>query len=153
MRTLMILLLSLASLAGCKSGSTAGEPAGARVPFETIDQRSVPGGSGGQQREVIRDETAWRAAWQELGAGGEPPAVDFSRDMVILAAMETQSCVSRVTIRSVLDAGSELVVDLLEAPPAPNCVCVTAERPFHAVRLRRSDEPARFVAERGQTNC
>lgn len=150
MRALTLLLMFLA---GCSSGSTVGEPARAQVPFETIVQRSVPGGSGSERREVIRDETAWRAAWQELGAGGEPPAVDFASDMVILAAMETQGCVSRVTIRSVVDAGSELVVDLLEAPPAPNCTCITSERPFHAVRLRRSEEPARFVAERGQTPC
>lgn len=151
MRALAFILLFLA---GCSNGSTLSEPAGAQVPFETIVQRSVPGGGPGpERREVIRNEAAWRAAWQELGAGGEPPAVDFASDMVILVAMETQSCVSRVTIRSVVDAGSELVVDLLEAPPAPNCICVTAERPFHAVRLRRSDERARFVAERGQTTC
>jgi hypothetical protein len=46
-----------------------------------------------------------------------------------------------------------LVVDLLEAPPAPNCVCITSERPIHVIRLERVDLPERFEVERGVTSC
>jgi hypothetical protein len=73
--------------------------------------------------------------------------------MVIVAAMETQGCVSKVTIRGIVREGNRLVVDLLEAPPAPNCVCITSERPLHIVRLPRVDGPVRFEIERGQTSC
>lgn len=127
------------------------------VELETIVQQSIPGQAGGTVRKVVADQAAWNALWAELRQGSSlpeaPPAVDFASEMVIVAAMETQSCVSKVTIRSATEGAGELVVDVLEAPPAPNCVCITAERPIHVVRLRRVDAPARFTAERGQTAC
>jgi hypothetical protein len=155
-------VLSIVLTAACSSGpaanGTSTEPGrGANVPFTTIVQASMPGQTGGERREVVRDAAGWEALWGELhqGSGAVPPlpAVDFSREMVIAAAMETQSCVSRVTIRAVTQAGRGLVVDLLEAPPAPNCVCVVAERPIHVVRLARLSGTVRFTAERGVTSC
>jgi len=126
------------------------------LPFETLVQRSFPGQSGRALREVVRDQAAWKTLWTALREGSdlpeEPPAVDFDRQMVILATMETQGCVSRITIRSVTRADA-LVVDVLEAPPAPNCVCVTSERPVHVIRLERVDLPGRFEVERGVTSC
>ncbi|HWM89430.1 MAG TPA: hypothetical protein VN493_01545 [Thermoanaerobaculia bacterium] len=160
-RTLGLLLaaivLTAASCEGSNPGSkTTTEPQGkepATMELTTIVQQSIPGGSGGTVKEVIRDQAALNATWRELGLPEAAPSVDFGQEMVIVAAMENQPCVSRVTIRSAAEAGGELVVDLLEAPPAPNCVCITSERPVHLVRLRKSDAPARFNAERGLTPC
>jgi len=154
-RLLPVLLLA----AACSSPAPAREsaPAAADLPFETLLQRSIPGQSGPSHREVIHDQQAWQKAWTEIREGSdlpaEPPKVDFDRQMVILAAMETQSCVSRVTLRTVTRTADALVVDLLEAPPAPNCICITAERPIHVIRLERVDLPARFEVERGVTSC
>jgi len=147
--------------AACSGVATGGETkpgrAGARVPLTTVVQVSVPGQVGKERREVVRDAGAWRSLWGELREGSalaeEPPAVDFNRDMVVLAAMETQSCVSRVTIRSVTRRGDAVVVDLLEQSPAPNCQCIVAERPIHVVRLRKMPGNARFTAERGVRPC
>lgn len=147
--------------ASCDRGpSGAGEPpdrAVEPVPLETIVQVSNPGQGGAQRQEVIRDEAAWRTAWSEIREGSalptEPPAVDFAREMVILAAMETQGCVSRVTINSVTASGGDLVIAVTEAPPAPNCVCITSERPVHIVRAPKLDGTPRFVVTRGQTSC
>lgn len=156
------LVLSMAAAPGCNgSGSTRtspAEPGPGPVAFETIVQRSLPGQAGGTIREAARDQAAWEDLWARLRQGDgtlpeQPPAVDFQSDMVIVAAMETQSCVSRVTIRGIVQGRGELVVDLLEAPPAPNCVCVTSERPIHVVRLRRSPDPVRFEVVQGQTTC
>ena len=147
-------IAALLLVAACSQAPAPDNGAGATaVSFETIVQRSIPGESGPSRREVIRDQAAWRAAWEELHTGSPLPEVDFDRQMVILAAMELQSCVSRVTIRSVTRTADALVVDLLEAPPAPNCVCITAERPIHVIRLERVDLPARFEVERGVTSC
>jgi hypothetical protein len=133
-------------------GTLATEPGGP-VAFQTIAQAAVPGQTGTARREVVRDAAAWRAVWDELRAGEPLPAVDFATEMVVVAAMENQPCVSRVTIRAIALERGTLAVDVLEAPPAPNCVCVVSERPFHLVRLRRLDAPARFTVERGQTSC
>lgn len=152
-------LLTLAC-AGAAEPQRGQRPAQAPAAPETIVQRSVPGQSGGEIRQVARDAAAWRALWAELRQGAsdgllptEPPAVDFSREMAVAVAMPTQSCVSRVTIRSIQRTGGEVVVNLLEAPPAPNCRCMVASRPIHAVRLPRMEGTVRFVAERGQTPC
>ncbi len=155
--------LLLAGVAGCgSSGPVPGNEAGnspqeGSIELQTIVQQSNPGQGGETVRQVVRDEAAWRALWAKLREGSalaeEPPAVDFAREMVAVAAMETQSCVSRVTIRSASRNGNELVLDVLEAPPAPNCVCITSERPIHVVRLPRVDAPERFTVERGQTAC
>ena len=150
----LLLAAMILTAASCEGSKTTSEPTEqATTELTTVVQQSVPGGSGGTVREVIRDQAAWTAMWSQLGLPGEAPAVDFGQEMVIVAAMETQPCVSKVTIRSAAQEGGELVVDLLEAPPAPNCVCITSERPVHAVRLRKSDAPTRFTAERGQTPC
>jgi hypothetical protein len=153
------LLTAVLVLAACSQAPASNDPAPApaALPFETVVQRSFPGQGGPTRREVVHDAAAWRKAWTELREGSdlseEPPAVDFERQMVILAAMETQGCVSRVTIRSVTRNADALVVDLLEAPPAPNCVCITSERPIHVIRLEKVDLPARFEVERGVTSC
>jgi hypothetical protein len=148
----VLLLAAACSQAPARSAESA-----AVLPFETLLQRSFPGQSGPAVREVVRDQAAWRAAWTTLREGSdlpaEPPAVDFDRQMVILAAMEMQSCVSRVTIRSVTRTAGALAVDVLEAPPAPNCVCITSERPIHVIRLERVDLPETFEVERGVTSC
>jgi hypothetical protein len=154
----------LMASASCGSDGAKPVPPGHQAPesqgsldLETLVQQSIPGQGGQTVREVIRDQAAWTAMWAKLREGSSlpetPPAVDFTKDMVIVAAMETQPCVSKVTVRSAVESGGELVVGILEAPPAPNCVCFTAERPIHVVRLRKVDGPARFDVERGQTPC
>lgn len=153
-----------AGAGGCDgSGSrrTPTEPPGGGnsgpVAFETLVQASNPGQSGGTVRQTVRDAAAWATLWAELRQGTAlpeaPPAVDFSKEMVIAAAMETQGCVAKVTIRGLRRAGNELVVDLLEAPPAPNCVCITSERPIHAVKMPRFAGAVRFEVEVGVTDC
>ena len=155
MRLLGIIFAAFAlGAASCQDSSgRSTEP----VPLTTLVQASIPGQAGPRRQEVIQDAGAWRDAWAEIRTGSalpeEPPAVDFARDMVVLAAMEMQSCVSRVTIQSVAPARNKIVVSILEAPPAPNCICITAERPIHIVRTPRLDGQPRFVVIQGQTTC
>jgi hypothetical protein len=150
-------LLGLVAVAAtCADGGSSPTDPGGDVPFTTLIQVAVPGQTGGQVREAIRDAATWSRRWAELRAGSSlpeaPPAVDFQRDMVIVAAMPTQSCVSKVTIRSIR-GGGELRVDLLEEPPGPSCVCIVSQRPIHAVRLPRSDAAVQFAVTVSPHNC
>lgn len=145
-------VLACGSAGGAGGAGGPADPAAPRqIPFETIEQASVPGKVGDEVRAVVRDAAAWQSVWDDLtgGSGRDPeaPAVDFEREMVLAAAMPMQACVSRVTIRGVAAEGGGLVVDLLEQPPAPGVVCVVSERPFHAVRLARHDGPVRWEVE------
>lgn len=158
MKRLLGLLLAafVMTAASCEGEKTVTEPSEtdqSTVELTTVVQRSIPGGSGGTVREVIRDQVALAAMWTDLGLSGAPPVIDFAQEMVIAAAMELQPCVSKVTIRSAAEQGGELAVDILEAPPAPNCICITAERPIHVVRLRKVAAPPRYNVERGLTPC
>ena len=154
----LFLGLACAGAADPKPQSAASRPA-KTVDFQTLAQQGIPGQAGGQIRQVARDDASWRSLWARLREGGgdvlpeEPPAVDFAHEMAIVVAMPTQSCVSKVTIQSVVRQGKGAVVNLLEAPPAPNCVCVVSQRPIHAVRLPRIQGDVRFAAKRGQTPC
>ena len=158
MKRLLGLLLAafVLTAASCNGEKTVTEPTEkeqSALELTTVVQQSIPGGSGGTVREVIRDQVALAAMWTELGLPGAPPVIDFAQEMVIAAAMELQPCVSKVTIRSASEQGGELAVDILEAPPAPNCICITAERPIHLVRLRKVAAPPRYNVERGLTPC
>ena len=152
-------LLTLACLGTSSASPGRRRPKPSQVPFVTLVQRAIPGQQGDQLREVIRDTAAWRDLWfrlRERDSGVLPhqePAVDFQKNMVIVAAMPTQSCVSKVTIRAITRVPGALVVNLLEAPPAPNCVCIVSQRPIHAVTVPRTADPVRFLAIQGVTPC
>src|SRR4051812_10929321 len=93
----LVLLVSVA--ASCDNGTSPSEPK-AKVPFTTLAQAGVPGQTGGELRQVIRDPQTWAEVWAQLQAGSglsaTPPEVDFRQDMVIVTAMPTQPCVSKV---------------------------------------------------------
>jgi hypothetical protein len=167
-RPAVVAAASAAALLALACAGVAAPPPGRAakakpVAFTTIVQRTIPGQAGQQIRAVVRDADSWRALWAELRKDGgealpaEPPAVDFPREMALVVAMPTQSCVSKVTIQSIGRLGNQargtLLVNLLEAPPAANCRCIVASRPVHAVRLPRTGGTPRFVVTRGQTSC
>src|SRR6185369_10284008 len=135
--------------AACVGGASSPSEPGGAFAFTTVAQAAVPGQSGGQIRQVIRDSATWARVWSDLQAGSAlptaPPAIDFQTDMVIVAAMPTQPCVSQVTILSITGDRGSLRVDILEEPPAANCRCIVSQRPIHAVRLRRSDATVQFT--------
>lgn len=157
-RRLAAMVLLAVAVAGCSVAAGAGvcgqRDAGKELELTTIEQGSVPGKAGDQVRVVVRDESAWLRVWNDLTGGrvgsgktDPTPAVDFDAAMVIAAAMPTQGCISRVTIRSIRAVEGGLVVDLLEQPPPPGVNCIVSERPFHAVRLERRNGPVRWEVE------
>lgn len=155
-----LLVLACAGSAAPKRPRPRSAPAAEAVSFQTLVQRGLPGQAGERIQEVARDAASWHALWAKLREGAspdllpeEPPTVDFNREMAIVTAMPTQSCVSAVTVRSVQRTRKEVVVTVLEAPPAPNCTCIVSQRPIHAIRLPQLSDPIRFVTERGQTSC
>jgi hypothetical protein len=159
----LLKLTSAVALLALACAAAGAAPAAKPVTFTTVVQRSVPGQTGGELRAVARDADTWNGLWASLRQNGgdalpaTPPAVDFPREMALVVAMPTQSCVSQVTVQSIGHLGDPargtLLVTLLEAPPAPNCRCVVSSRPVHIVRLPRTGGTLRFVVHQGQTPC
>jgi hypothetical protein len=144
-------LLPLATGGAPLPPSEAGEPIAVTPLFASQQSEIVE-----PRRQVIRDADAFAVAWQSLGRFAPPPvrpAVDFGRQQVILAALGTQPCVSHITVRGARRSPSEVVVDLLEEPSAPECVCVVDTRPVDVVRMPRIDLPVRFAVSRRLATC
>jgi hypothetical protein len=155
----LALLGVFGAMACAGRASSPTEPVGA-IFFTTLAQTAVPGQSGSQIRQVIRDPVTWAQVWAGLRAGSSlpatPPAVDFQIEMVIVAALATQPCVSQVTVRAITgDAGKNgnIRVDVLEEPPAANCRCIVSQRPFHAVLLPRTDGAVQFAVTSRPRAC
>jgi hypothetical protein len=93
------------------------------------------------RRAVIRSGAAWSALWAQLEAGREPttapPSVDFSRDLVIVAAMgQRNSGGHAIQIREVADDAGRLIVKVVETSPGPGCLVTMAlTEPVDVVRL------------------
>jgi len=157
MRThIALLLLFLPSTACDDSPATPGDAA---LSFETLVQASTSGFSESQRR-VVDDAADWAQTWQTLYAGQSPlpalPAVDFGREIVILAAAGPRSngCYAIEITRVSLTRRRTLEVDVTETVPGPACVCTQAvTQPAHLVKVERVSAPVNFVDRLFQRAC
>ncbi len=116
-------------------------PAGGPVTFETVEIGDQSGFTGdGAQVLKIETEAEWEEFWSRHRAN-VPPAVDFSREMVIAAVDGREpSGGYQFEITAIEDDGSRLVVRVSKAIPGPGCVVTQViTQPFHIVRLANSE--------------
>jgi hypothetical protein len=79
-------------------------------------------GVGESRRLVIRDVNAWANFWSELGVG-ERPNIDFTRDVAIaVAAGQRPSGGYEIAVDRVRQQNGELIVEVVETTPGPNCM-------------------------------
>jgi hypothetical protein len=159
--TLLGLALALAACGDRDDPSTRELPAiqlpGTAVPYQAFPVGSTPSGvewnSGFEApvRLVIRDDAAWAEAWATLvknyGEKLDRPAVDFSKDMLVLVGLGARPNTGYgVTIPSITDQGSGLAVAVLERRPGRDCVVGPAMTfVVVAVRLAQDARPVTFV--------
>jgi hypothetical protein len=83
-----------------------------------------------RERRVIRTGTDWQAAWQTLVKNSEPkpaaPAVDFTRDMVVLAAMGTRSSGGYSIQLRAFESSLAVFAEVVETSPGPTCMVTAA---------------------------
>ncbi|MGH7631304.1 MAG: protease complex subunit PrcB family protein [Gemmatimonadales bacterium] len=148
-------LLALLPLAAACSGSAPVPGDEARQPAVTrIDSTAVVlatgQGLGDPSRAVIRDSTAWAAFWTQAHALVEPappvPAVDFDKEMLLVAALGTRSSGGHaVTIDSVA-RGATLRAFVTAVAPGADCMTTMAITwPVQVVRVPRFDGSVEFV--------
>ena len=110
-------------------------------------------------REVVRDGAAWSALWARMTQGHAPappaPAVDFGREMLLVAALgERGTGGYAVTIESVSDTGGELVARVAEQRPGPRCGTTQAvTAPADVVAIPRSAHAVRWTVREVVTDC
>ena len=110
-------------------------------------------------RLVVRDAETWRRVWATLAVGRAdtlaPPAVDFRREILIIAALGARPTAGyEVAIDTVRrgDFAVEAVVRTVE--PGPTCPRAFAlVQPVDVVRVPRTERPVAFVERQVVKAC
>ena len=108
-------------------------------------------------RLVLRDSTTWAELWERIvGPNSDPvPPVDFSKYMLIVAAMGAQATTGYVIrIDSLAVHEDELVASICTRRPNPRTgVFGTMTSPLDIVRVPRHTGSVRFVDQGDAVTC
>lgn len=122
------------TLSACSSFDPV--PSGPTIPMTRL--RAEPysftfySGLVTSERLVVRDAAAWQTLWNRIHSGRTPtpplPAVDFSRDMVVVVAMGQKSSggYNILLERATEEAGDGIAIAVLSSSPGANCVVTMA---------------------------
>jgi hypothetical protein len=155
------------ALAACGGADATAPDAGAAGPRQLDVARfsALEAGAGrgsedaARQRRVITTAGDWQAFWRGLvpdpNAHGPAPAVDFAREMVIVAVMPLRPSGGYVLdIERVTEYADHIEASVVERSPGADCFTTGAlTRPFDVVRVPRRDKPVRFVERAVTTQC
>lgn len=168
MRTRSLVTLVAVVLAGaCSESPTARQDA----PLEALVGNPVQlarfqeyfpafnSGYGRQTRLVVTTQAEWEAAWARTWENEEPrppaPAVDFTREVVLLAAMGSRpSGGFRIRVEAAAARTDHTAVRVVEMSPGGNCIVTAAlTEPVDIVRLPRAALPVRWETVRAVHSC
>jgi hypothetical protein len=150
-------MLSGLLLAGCgESGPTGTLEArndGSQLRLEM--RAAFPGpvyssGMDASSRRVVRTEAQWQALWTLVVRGHQPvpavPAVDFSREMVVVAAMGSRPTGGySITVDSVTAGADAIHAYVTERSPGRGCLTTQAfTAPVDAVAIPADGRAVRF---------
>ena len=111
-------------------------------------------------RIVVRDHSSWQALWAQIYRGYAPvppvPAVDFSRDMLVVVALGLRSSggysILVDTANEARDSG--LVVTVRSISPGPKCgVTAALTQPVDIARVPRRDGEVSFLERSEVHTC
>ena len=112
----------------------------ASVQIRRIGQYSQSGITASERR-VIRDDASYAQFWASLGAGGERPAVDFTRDVVLaVAGGQRNTGGYSIAVDRVNRSGSGVAVEVVETTPGRGCLMTQAlTQPVDVVVVAAAD--------------
>jgi hypothetical protein len=147
---ILLLVLSASALAvACGGGSGPPLPPVRPVPLSDLVFRTDRLGIADSVRIVVRDDAAWGDVWSRATAG-EPNVsldrrIDFTREMVLVAAAGRMDTGSQIQIDSVGHRGEDFVavVRTLE-----ECGFQSDAYPVVIVRVARTERPVRWEERR-----
>lgn len=163
MRPLLVFSVGL-SLAACVSVSPSTDGLGAAVPQsrfaeEIVSYYQFSSGINAERHVAIRSQSEWEEQWLRLTArhGSRPaaPQVDFSREMLLMAAMGDRPTGGyAVSIERVVDRSAAFEVFVRHTSPGPRCFTTQAiTSPVDIVRVAASAKPVRWNVVREVRDC
>ena len=108
---------------------------------------------------VVRDEAAWRDAWQRLHGRSRQapplPAVDFAHEMVAVAAMgQRMSGGYAIRLERAFREGRAIVIVVRREKPGHGCIVAMAStQPVDLARLPASPDAVEFRIEDSAQDC
>ena len=103
-----------------------------------------------QARLVVTSQAEWEVAWGRVWHGHSPvpaaPAVDFDREVVLVAAMGARSSGGyHIQVTQAAAQADRVVVRVVESSPGRGCITTAAfSEPVDVVKLPRSPLPIVF---------
>jgi hypothetical protein len=163
------LIVPLTAVLGCQ-GADAPAPGSELTPLDRVsvpltrfraDSFSYTHSSGLNEHgyQVITDEATWNQLWQEIHATTTPvppiPGVDFSREMVVAAALGSRNTGGYdVLLAEASEESGRLKVQVLELSPGTTCATATVlTQPVDLATLPLRAEPVDFVATSRVREC
>ena len=120
------------------------------LPIRSLKKGAFSGIREAKQ-EVVKSADAWEKLWkQHASAAGESdkiPAVDFSKEMVVLATMGTKRTGGyTIEIVGVEAKDKTLRISIKKSSPPPDAMTIQAlTAPFHFVAVPKSSLKPEFV--------
>lgn len=138
------LTVVLGACASSETVSPPGEP-GANIPIVRLHSEpysfAFNSGLDKPDRIVVRDATSWQAVWRDVWRGGSEipplPAVDFSREMILVVALGARSTGGYgILIDGANEAGQDKINVAVRSISPGNCgVTLAFTQPVDIARL------------------
>jgi hypothetical protein len=75
------------------------------------------------RRLIIQDAVTWTRFWNELGADGAQPVIDFRRELLVAVTQGRQPHGGiEVAVERVVRSGGALTIGVVERSPGPDCM-------------------------------
>lgn len=116
-------------------------------------------GFDAQARLVVTSQAEWEATWRHVWHGHSPvpatPAVDFEREVVLVAAMGSRSSGGyHIQLQQAAAQSNRVVVRVIETSPGSRCFTTAAlTEPVDVVRLPRTSLPIDFQTVKTVREC
>lgn len=110
-------------------------------------------------QQVVRDQAAWQALWARLNSNASPapalPAVDFAKDMIVVAAMGMKGHGGyKVAITAAVEDAGKVTVEVTETSPGARCMnAMMMTSPVVVARLPRRAGDVTFNVVRKVVDC
>jgi hypothetical protein len=154
----------LAMGVACSSADITTQPTGPNIPMVRLraEPYSFASNSGFDKpaRTVVRDAAAWRALWSQIYVGSAPvpapPAIDFSREMVVVVALGSRSTGGYgILLEDASEDGAGgTAITVRSISPGPGCgVTLAFTQPVDVARLPLRQGDVRFVERSQVIDC
>ena len=160
-RNMMLVLVAVAVMA-CGSNPSAPDVS-EQLPVVRIrpEPASLTYNSGLSQAQqvIVRDRASWEQTWAAIWRNHSPqpelPAVDFSREMIVVAALGSRPTGGYgIFIDSASSGPSGVEIAVRAVSPGNGCaVTLAITNPVDAARVPRREGPIRFSERREIQEC